>query len=109
MSSIPSAIEGSIGQVVDPTSRVRLPDNQPDTDRSASRQRVQSKTAEVSAAQQHLPPPPNRAVTFRRSEDAQRFYIEVVDRSTGEVIRQIPAEQLLKVAEQVGNLLNVSV
>lgn len=110
MTSIPSAIEASIGQRVELASRVRLPENRSGSERPAARGKAQPERAEAATSEEpRIAPPPNRAVTFRLTEDAERFYIEVVDRNTGEVVRQIPPEQLLKLAEQVGNLLNVSV
>ncbi|HSR53875.1 MAG TPA: flagellar protein FlaG [Acidobacteriota bacterium] len=58
------------------------------------------------------PAPGNRAVRFRLNREAERIYIEVVDRSTGEIVKQIPPERLLRLAESLrqltGNLLDES-
>ncbi len=65
-----------------------------------SKRRDSQEAAVVSA-------PPNRAVTFRLDRQSEQFFIQVVDRNTGKVVRQIPPEKLIELAEEVGNLLNV--
>lgn len=43
-------------------------------------------------------------VQFDLSEDGGRTVIHVVDRATGEIIREIPPEQALKAADNLGEL-----
>lgn len=54
---------------------------------------------------------PNRSVTFTRN-DNDRLLIQVVDLDTGDVVRQIPPDEILKLAETLqdptGNLVNTS-
>ncbi|MBK9166928.1 MAG: flagellar protein FlaG [Bryobacterales bacterium] len=40
-------------------------------------------------------------ITFSRPTDSDRMVIQVVDRDTGEIIQQIPAEQVLRLAEAI--------
>ncbi|NLU55434.1 MAG: flagellar protein FlaG [Firmicutes bacterium] len=40
----------------------------------------------------------NKGIRFQVHEDLDRVYVEIVDRSTGEVIKQIPPEDMLKIA-----------
>ncbi|MGY2460634.1 flagellar protein [Vreelandella sulfidaeris] len=42
-----------------------------------------------------------RGLEFELSEDTSRVITRVVDRESGEVIRQIPAEEVLKIAERL--------
>ncbi|WP_447045178.1 flagellar protein FlaG [Vreelandella sp. H-I2] len=42
-----------------------------------------------------------RGLEFELSEDTSRVITRVVDRESGEVIRQIPAEEILKIAERL--------
>ncbi len=62
--------------------------------------------------QASAPSPPNRAITFKLNRETERFFIQVVDRNTGEIIRQIPPEDMLKLAEELdastGHLFNTS-
>lgn len=110
MASIPSALETSFDPELNllPSSRT----GRSNTSRSANRERPedQASSAPRSALSEgaQISAPPNRAVTFRLDRESDRFYIQVVDRSTGEVIRQIPPEGLLELAKSVGNLLNLS-
>ena len=112
MTNIHSATEAPL----DP--RVEAFRSQPSENRDSSEQIRQAaredapakekKTASPAPTGPSLPAASNTAVTFRLNRETDRFLIEVVDRSTGEVVRQIPPEQLAKLAEQVGSLLNVS-
>ena len=55
-------------------------------------------------------PEANRSVTFEVDSKSNQLYIKVVDRETGEEIRQIPPEALRKMANQIeqmtGNILD---
>lgn len=42
-----------------------------------------------------------RGLEFELSEESSRIITRVVDRESGEVIRQIPAEEVLKIAERL--------
>lgn len=95
----------------------------PDTRRADRSEEAGRRRAEAARAQEQkrpepsseapkVDPPRNSAVTFRLNQEAERFYIQVVDRSTGEVLRQIPSDQMLKLAAALqratGNLLDTS-
>ncbi|HSH47240.1 MAG TPA: flagellar protein FlaG [Halomonas sp.] len=43
-------------------------------------------------------------VEFEQSEEGTRIITRIVDRDSGEVIRQIPAEEVLRVADRLGEL-----
>ncbi|QPI64253.1 flagellar protein FlaG [Vreelandella venusta] len=45
-----------------------------------------------------------RGLEFELSEQSGRVITKVIDRETGDVIRQIPAEEVLLVAERLGEL-----
>ncbi len=55
-------------------------------------------------------PETSRSVTFEVDRKSNELYIKVVDRDTGEVVRQIPPEALRKMANQLelmtGNILD---
>ncbi|PSJ46275.1 flagellar biosynthesis protein FlaG [Zobellella endophytica] len=55
----------------------------------------------------------NRGLKFRVDEDSGRQVVTVVDNNSGDVIRQIPSEELLEVvtrlAEATGGLIDVKV
>ena len=55
-------------------------------------------------------PATSRSVTFEVDRKSNELYIKVVDRDTGEVVRQIPPEALRKMANQLelmtGNILD---
>ncbi|QPL46328.1 flagellar protein FlaG [Halomonas sp. A40-4] len=42
-----------------------------------------------------------RGIEFEISEDLSRVITRVVDRDSGDVIRQIPAEEVIRIAEQL--------
>lgn len=42
-----------------------------------------------------------RGLEFELSEDTSRVITRVIDRASGDVIRQIPAEEIIKVAERL--------
>ncbi len=42
-----------------------------------------------------------RGLEFELSEESSRVITRVIDRESGEVIRQIPAEEVLKIAERL--------
>jgi len=43
----------------------------------------------------------NFRITFDTSEESRRTSISVIDKDTGEIIREIPPEKLLKMTEQI--------
>ncbi len=43
--------------------------------------------------------PESRALTFKVSEETNRVVVSVIDANTDELIRQIPAESIVRVAE----------
>jgi len=43
----------------------------------------------------------NRSLSFEVHMDTREVYIEVVDRETGEVVRQIPSEELVRLSERI--------
>ncbi len=43
-------------------------------------------------------------VQFELGEEASRIVTRIVDRESGDVIRQIPAEEVLRVAERLGEV-----
>ena len=55
-------------------------------------------------------PKTNRSVTFEVDSKSNQLYIKIVDRETGEVVKQIPPETLRKMAKQIeqmtGNILD---
>lgn len=46
----------------------------------------------------------NRQLSFSVDDASQRMVIEVMDKESGEVIRQIPSEEMLELAERIENL-----
>ena len=52
----------------------------------------------------------SRSVTFEVDSKSKQLYIKVVDRDTGEVVKQIPPEELREIASQMeqmtGNILD---
>jgi flagellar protein FlaG len=46
----------------------------------------------------------NNELTFTMDRGTKRPVTKIVDRNTGEVIRQIPAEYVLRMAEELGKL-----
>ncbi|OAZ98512.1 flagellar protein FlaG [Halomonas sp. G11] len=45
-----------------------------------------------------------RGIEFEISEDTSRVITRVVDRDSGDVIRQIPAEEVIRIAEQLQDM-----
>ncbi|MFO8044916.1 MAG: flagellar protein FlaG [Halomonas sp.] len=43
-------------------------------------------------------------VQFELGDEASRVITQIIDRESGEVIRQIPAEEVLRVAERLGEV-----
>ena len=44
----------------------------------------------------------NRYLEFRVDQDSGRTIVTVKDKSTGEVVRQIPSEEVLRLAQNLG-------
>ena len=55
----------------------------------------------------------NRYLEFRIDQDSGRTVVTVKDKTTGDVVRQIPAEEVLRLAQNLGGkggaLLNQAV
>lgn len=60
-----------------------------------SRDDIQKLLEEISSQIQ----PESRALTFKVNEEADRVVVSVIDANTDELIRQIPAESIVRVAE----------
>jgi hypothetical protein len=56
---------------------------------------------------QQNPDSATRQVAYSYDEEASRYVIKLVDVETGEVVRQIPPEQLLRVAAEVNRYLGL--
>ncbi|HSR67490.1 MAG TPA: flagellar protein FlaG [Acidobacteriota bacterium] len=76
-----------------------------------ARQQARQEQAATSRAAD-IAPPTRRAVRFRLNRETERFYIQVVDQDTGEVVKEIPPERLLTLGQTLrqatGNLLDRS-
>jgi len=51
----------------------------------------------------------NRALQFRVDDASGRMVVSITDAETGEVIRQVPGEEALRMAERIGVLLDEKV
>ncbi len=49
----------------------------------------------------------NKGVKLRYDDDADRIIFKVINRDTGEVIRQIPPEELLDIAKKLNDFLGL--
>lgn len=49
----------------------------------------------------------DRRLEFRVDDESQRVIVRILDRGTGEVIRQVPPEQLLHIIASVNRLLGM--
>ena len=81
--------------------------------RKSSEERDRPK--KLAPAKQMTPAPipeTSRSVTFEIDKKSNQLYIKVVDRNTGEVVRQIPPEALRNMAKQMeqmkGNILDTN-
>ncbi|MCX2780126.1 flagellar protein FlaG [Microbulbifer thermotolerans] len=85
----------------------------PDGERSASESLAVSEQDLVKAVQQVNEVLRSYGVEFESSEDTGRIIIRLVDRESGEVIRQIPPEEALNAAQRLeevrGRLLSLQV
>ena len=48
----------------------------------------------------------NRHLSFSVDDKSERTIVSVVDQSSGDVIRQIPSEEILRIAEKIKDLQN---
>jgi flagellar protein FlaG len=48
----------------------------------------------------------NRQLSFSVDDTSNRTVVSVVDQSSGDVIRQIPSEEILRIAEKIKDLQN---
>jgi len=85
----------------------------PDGEENPSQVRATSGEAVVKAVQQVNEVLRNYGVQFETSEDSGRIIIRLVDRESGELIRQIPPEEALNAAQRLeevkGRLLSLEV
>ncbi len=51
----------------------------------------------------------NKEIKFQIHEQTEQIYVEIVDKDTGEVIKQIPPEEMLKIAASVQEFLGLIV
>ncbi len=51
----------------------------------------------------------NKAIKFQIHEKTEQVYVEIVDKETGEVIKQIPPEEMIKIAVSVKEFLGLIV
>ncbi|HHY18620.1 MAG TPA: flagellar protein FlaG [Firmicutes bacterium] len=51
----------------------------------------------------------NKAIKFQIHQETDKIYVEIVDRETGETIKQIPPEEMLKIAASVQEFLGLIV
>lgn len=72
----------------------------PNNDATASSADIQSAVGEVSDFVQAQ----NRNLNFSFDDEAQRSIVKVTDSETGELIRQIPSEEVLRLSERIKNL-----
>ena len=51
----------------------------------------------------------NKAIKFQIHDETEKLVVEIVDRETGNVIKQIPPEEMLRIAESVQEFLGLVV
>lgn len=68
--------------------------------REVSSARIETAVAEISDFVQTQ----NRALSFSIDEASQRSVVKVTDSESGDVIRQIPSDEVLKLAERIQSL-----
>lgn len=51
----------------------------------------------------------NKAIKFQVHKDTKEVYVEIVDRDTGEVIKQLPPEEMIKLAASLEEFLGLIV
>lgn len=49
----------------------------------------------------------NRGIKFQVHEQTEEIYVEIIDKDTGEVIKQIPPEEMLRIAASVQEFLGL--
>jgi len=49
----------------------------------------------------------DRRIQFETYKDTNRIYVKVVDAETGKVIREIPPEQMLKLAQNLKEMIGI--
>ncbi|HEY0942769.1 MAG TPA: flagellar protein FlaG [Steroidobacter sp.] len=71
---------------------------QPSAPRGPSAEEVQHAARQLETFMQSM----NRYLEFRIDEDSGRTVVTVKDKNTGETIRQIPSEEVLRLAHNLG-------
>ena len=106
METISFPLDKELSRVAPEAAPERAVDSRRAPQRADDPERAQEKRAE------EAPTASPRSVTFKLNREAGRFVIVVVDRETKQIVRQIPPEALIRLAEvlreQTGNLLNTS-
>ncbi|MAA76329.1 MAG: hypothetical protein CMN28_16685 [Salinisphaeraceae bacterium] len=62
---------------------------------------LKSRELEQALARANLNLGPNTTLQFRVDDKTEKLVVSVVDRNSGEVLRQIPSEEMLALAEQL--------
>jgi flagellar protein FlaG len=73
----------------------------------SSRQPPQAARRPRRAEDQQNPDSALHRVAYSYDEDANRYVMKLIDSETGQVIRQIPPEELLRVAAEINRYLGV--
>jgi hypothetical protein len=73
---------------------------------SAGNQQVPFRS-ELPQENPRLPEPPQRSLSIRMDEDKRILY-QIIDQKTGEVVRQVPPEEVRRAAHNIAELVRVS-
>lgn len=102
----PVTKEPANDNLVDPVENNRVKDLQVDQ-QSADNQSREEQAEDIELAVQEVQAflqVQNRNLAFSIDEDTQRSVVTVKDSESGDVIRQIPSEEVLKLAERIKSL-----
>ncbi len=107
---------GVINQIETSSVGTNVPARKQEAELSAPRKSSEEDRPQKLAPAKQMTPAPipetSRSVTFEIDKKSNQLYIKVVDRNTGEVVRQIPPEALLNMAKQMeqmkGNILDTN-
>ena len=88
----------------------KVEERQAPQSQSASPGRLEPRQVEAAAGRlNHALASQNPHVAHGGAEDSGRLVVEVTDPGTGEVVRQIPAEQVLEVEESIDKIVGLFV
>lgn len=93
-----SKAEESVAQAKDQTAATAS--TTPSTEQSADRAKLEAATQVV----RDFVKPVNNNLEFSVDKDSGQMVVKVVDRSTREVIRQVPSEEMLAIAKTLDNI-----